>query len=85
MSISIMPNAQSFFTDLAIPNWASFGALSFIAILRQALMKGLLFVIILSGRSNQAFIPRRDYEQFIPAIKQVYSRHLQAMSVESRL
>jgi polyisoprenyl-phosphate glycosyltransferase len=78
--------ALSFFTGLAIPNWASFGAFSFIAILLQAVMTALLFVfVILSNRSNQAFIPRHDYEQFVLAIKQVYSRHLQAMSVESKL
>jgi polyisoprenyl-phosphate glycosyltransferase len=78
--------ALRFFTDLAIPSWASFGAFSFIAILLQAVMTALLFVfVILSNRSNQAFIPRHGYEQFVLAIKQVYSRHLQAMSAESQL
>jgi polyisoprenyl-phosphate glycosyltransferase len=78
--------ALSFFTDLAIPSWALFGAFSFIAILLQAVMTALLFVfVILSNRSNQAVIPRHDYEQFVLAIKQVYSRHMQVMSVESQL
>ncbi len=78
--------ALSVFTDLAIPNWALFGAFSFIVILLQAIMTALSFVfVILSNRSNQTFIPRHDYEQFVLAIKQVYSRHLQTMSVESQL
>jgi polyisoprenyl-phosphate glycosyltransferase len=81
----LVVTALSFFTDLEIPDWAPFGALSFFAVLLQAVMAALVFVfIILSNRSNLAFIPRRDYEQFVLAVKQVYSRHMHAMSAESQ-
>jgi len=61
------------FTDLAIPGWASFVTLSFFVLLMQAVMMALLFVfIILSNRSNLAFIPRRDYENFVLSVERVY-------------
>ncbi len=61
------------FTGLAIPGWASFVTLSFFVLMMQAVMMALLFVfIILSNRSNQVFIPRRDYENFVLSVEQVY-------------
>ena len=62
------------FTGLAIPGWASFVTLSFFVLMMQAVMMALLFVfIILSNRSNQVFIPRRDYENFVLSVERVYS------------
>src|SRR5262245_14125511 len=61
------------FTDLAIPGWASFLTLLFLLVLMQGVMMVLLFVfIILSNRSNLAFIPRRDYENFVLSVERVY-------------
>ena len=64
------------FTGLAIPGWASFVTLSFFVLMMQAVMMALLFIfIILSNRSNLVFIPRRDYENFVLSVEQVYTCH----------
>jgi glycosyltransferase involved in cell wall biosynthesis len=56
-------------TNLAIPGWASFVAGIALILLVQAFMLASLFsFVILGGRNNSTFLPRRDYENFILGI-----------------
>ncbi len=58
---------------IAIPNWAPYVAgLSFI-ILLQSMTISLSFVfLILNGRNNFGFLPKRDYHYFILDVQQVF-------------
>ena len=56
-------------TNLAIPGWASYIAGIALILLVQAFMLASLFsFVILGGRNNSTFLPRRDYEHFILGI-----------------
>lgn len=62
-------------TPLAIPGWATnvFGLL--LVILLQAVMFSILFILmILGGRQDSAFLPRRDYAHYVGATRTIY-RH----------
>jgi hypothetical protein len=64
-----------FFTDLAIPGWATsaFGLL--LVLLVQGLLSSLVIVfLILQARSNMAFLPLRDYGFYILECKRVVPR-----------
>ncbi len=61
-----------FFTDYAIPGWATnaFG-LSFSMILQLLVISMIIVVIILKNRSSADFLPMRDYQYFIKGIEMV--------------
>jgi hypothetical protein len=64
-----------FFTDLAIPGWATsaFGLLSLLFV--HSLLLSVVFVfLVLQARSNMAFLPLRDYSFYVQDWKQV-ARH----------
>lgn len=63
------------FSNLAIPGWTSYIVILFFIILMQSVMLSLFFsFLILSGRNNSSFLPKRDYHYFILGIRQVFSR-----------
>ncbi|MEW6131444.1 MAG: glycosyltransferase [Acidobacteriota bacterium] len=62
-------------TTYAIPGWASTLVTSFFIILMQAVMIVLLFAfMILNGRSNLGFLPRRDYSHFVIGLKKIFPK-----------
>ena len=65
-----------FFTDLAIPGWATYSAGLVIIIIFQifTVAGGFLF-FILNSRNNLGFIPLRDYKFFIDRVLEVDLRH----------
>lgn len=63
-----------FFTDLAIPGWATYVTGMLVIVLAQALIVSLALVfIIVSGRAASGFIPLRDAAYFIDHVEQVIS------------
>jgi len=65
--------AIRFFTDRAIPGWAtySFGILAIILI--QFITIAAIFTFtMLSNRTNVSFVPLRDYELFVAEFKEIY-------------
>ncbi|HEY9852987.1 MAG TPA: glycosyltransferase [Leptolyngbyaceae cyanobacterium] len=63
------------FSNLAIPGWTSYIVILFFIILMQSVMLSLFFsFLILSGRNNSSFLPKRDYHYFILGIRQVFPR-----------
>ncbi len=64
-----------FATNLAIPGWATYTFGLIFVILMQAVMISLCFIfIILSGRNNFSFLPRRDYPYFVLNVKRIFTR-----------
>lgn len=64
-----------FATNLAIPGWTSYIVTLFCIIFMQAVMLSLFFsFIILSGRDNLSFLPKREYHYFIMGIRRVFPR-----------
>lgn len=64
-----------FATNLAIPGWTSYIVVMFFIMLMQAVMLSLFFsFLVLSGRNNSSFLPKRDYRYFILGIKQVFPK-----------
>ncbi len=62
-------------TNLAIPGWASYMVLLLFIVLMQAIMLSLFFsFIVLNGRENLNFLPKRDYHYFIMGIQQVFPK-----------
>jgi hypothetical protein len=62
-----------FFTNLAIPGWATYASAFLILILLQSVTLSLFFsFIVLNGRDNATFIPQRDYHYFIANQCQIY-------------
>ena len=55
-----------FFTDLAVPGWATmaFGMLT-IVLLQAVMFAFLLVFLILGGRNGLTFLPIRDYAHFV--------------------
>jgi hypothetical protein len=61
-----------YFTVLAIPGWATNVAIGLIAILSQALvLLVLLSFVILNNRITRAFIPVKDFEDYIFSIERI--------------
>ena len=61
-----------FFTDLAIPGWATYVTGFLLIVLAQALIVSLALVfIIVNGRGNSSFLPIRDAEYFVDRVDQV--------------
>jgi len=65
-----------FFTNLAIPGWATYSTGLIIIIMFQIFMVagGFLF-FILNSRNNLGFIPLRDYKFFIDRVLEIDPRH----------
>lgn len=73
MLFSVILIAVILVVRIAIPNWAPYVAgLSFI-ILLQSMTISLSFVfLILNGRNNFGFLPKRDYHYFVLDVQQVF-------------
>lgn len=64
-----------FATNLAIPGWTSYIVLLLFIVLMQAVMLSLFFsFIVLNGRDNLGFLPKRDYHYFIMGVEQVFPK-----------
>jgi len=64
-----------FFTDLAIPGWASDVVGSLIIILIQCLVISIFVLfIILANRSQRTFIPAKHYSDFVSKLDVIYQR-----------
>lgn len=62
----IIVSGVRFFTDLAIPGWASFSVLGLTIILFQAFLIGIFVTFtILASRMRRNFIPALEYRHFI--------------------
>ena len=62
-------------TDLAIPGWTSYIVVLFFIIMMQAVMLSLFFsFLVLNGRNNLGFLPKRDYNYFVLGIREVFSK-----------
>ena len=58
--------AIRFFTDLAIPGWAStVGGLLLVLLLQAAAFAAFFAFLVLHARSQPTFIPLRDYDYFV--------------------
>jgi glycosyltransferase involved in cell wall biosynthesis len=61
-----------FFTDLAIPGWATYVTGILLIVLAQALIVSLALVfIIVNGRGNSSFLPIRDAPYFVDRVDHV--------------
>ncbi|WP_044209921.1 glycosyltransferase [Coleofasciculus chthonoplastes] len=59
-------------TKLAIPGWSSYLVGLFFIIFIQGFMLSLVFIfVVLMGRNNIGFIPKRDYHYFVLSIKEI--------------
>ncbi|MBE9227340.1 glycosyltransferase [Phormidium sp. LEGE 05292] len=64
-----------FATNLAIPGWTSYIVLLLFIVLMQAVMLSLFFsFIVLNGRDNLSFLPKRDYHYFIMGVERVFPK-----------
>ena len=64
-----------FFTDLAIPGWATYVVAMLLIILMQAVSLSLFFIfLVLSNRDNSSFLPVRDHQLFIADILIIVER-----------
>jgi len=67
--------AIRFATNLAIPGWTTYVVILLFIVLMQAVMLSLFFsFIILNGRDNLSFLPKRDYHYFILEVQRVYPK-----------
>jgi len=64
-----------FFSNLAIPGWATYsaGILAIISIQFITIASSFTF-FVLSGRTNLGFVPLRDYSMFVAGVVEIYSR-----------
>jgi glycosyltransferase involved in cell wall biosynthesis len=61
-------------TNLAIPGWASTLALLFFLVFMQTLSVSLFFIfLILNGRNNLGFLPKRDCRHFVRGVHNIFS------------
>jgi glycosyltransferase involved in cell wall biosynthesis len=64
-----------FFSDLAIPGWATFSSGLLLILFLQVLTTTIGFLLsILNNRNTASFIPLRDYALFIHKLEQLYSK-----------
>lgn len=67
--------AIKLFTSLAIPGWTSYISILLVIILLQFLSLSASFIfLILNGRSNYVFIPKRDYSYFVLNVQEIFSQ-----------
>jgi len=65
--------AIRFFTDLAVPGWATYAAGMLIVIMIQLIATATSFTFFtLSNRTDLGFIPLRDYSLFVEGVQDVY-------------
>lgn len=61
------------FTETIVPGWASFLVFSFFIVILQAFLISLLLVfIVLTYRTQQHFLPAKQYRDFVEQVEQVY-------------
>lgn len=61
-----------FFTDLAIPGWATTTVFSLLILFMQFLVISLIYsLFVLQNRNNLTFIPLRDYKFFVSSINEI--------------
>jgi polyisoprenyl-phosphate glycosyltransferase len=64
-----------FFTDWAIPGWATYATGTLLVILIQLITIATSFTFfILSNRTNLGFVPLRDYSLFVEEAVDIYTR-----------
>lgn len=64
-----------FFSDLAIPGWATFSSGLLLILFLQVLTTTIGFLLfILNNRNTASFIPLRDYDLFIQRLEPIYSQ-----------
>ncbi|WP_375443966.1 glycosyltransferase [uncultured Fibrella sp.] len=62
------------FTQLVVPSWASYLVFSFFIVILQAFLISLLLIfIVLSYRTQQHFLPAKQYRDFIERVDAIYS------------
>ncbi|MBO0949535.1 glycosyltransferase [Fibrella sp. HMF5405] len=63
-----------FFTQLVVPSWASYLVFSFFIVILQAFLISLLLIfIVLSYRTQQHFLPAKQYQDFIERVDAIYT------------
>lgn len=63
-----------FFTDLAVPGWATYATGTLVIILFQLITIATSFTFfMLSTRTNLGFVPLRDYSLFVEGVVNIYS------------
>lgn len=63
-----------FFTQTAVPGWAIYLVFSFFIVILQAFLISLLLIfIVLSYRTQQHFMPAKQYRDFIERVDAIYS------------
>ncbi len=68
----ILVGVIRFFTDFAVPGWATYSILAMTIILFQALFMGIFALFIfLSSRSNKSIIPANEFEMFVSSIDKI--------------
>lgn len=68
----ILVGVIRFFTDFAVPGWATYSILAMTIILFQALFMGIFALFIfLSSRSNKSIIPVKEFEIFVSSIDKI--------------
>lgn len=61
-----------FFTELAIPGWATTAVSSLLILFMQFLLVSLIYsLFVLQNRNNLTFIPLRDYTYFVSSIHEL--------------
>jgi polyisoprenyl-phosphate glycosyltransferase len=62
-----------FFTDMAIPGWATYASGALAIILVQFITMAISFTfIMLSNRTNLSFVPLRDHSLFVAGVEVIY-------------
>jgi polyisoprenyl-phosphate glycosyltransferase len=62
-----------FFTDMAIPGWATYASGALAIILVQFITMAISFTfIMLSNRTNLSFVPLRDHSLFVAGVEIIY-------------
>ena len=65
--------AIRFFTDMAIPGWATYASGVLAIILVQFITMAISFTfIMLSNRTNLSFVPLRDHSLFVSEVKLIH-------------
>ncbi|MEB3311725.1 MAG: glycosyltransferase [Snowella sp.] len=62
-------------TNLAIPGWASYVAVALFSVILQVFIISLSFIfLVLIGRNNTSFLPKRDYHHFVLTLEEIFSK-----------
>ena len=62
-----------FFTDWAIPGWATYATATLLIIVIQFITIATSFTFfVLSNRTNLGFVPLRDYSLFVEEVVDIY-------------